>query len=395
VPDAAAHAAHADHDPTPSGRFQVSRIPTQHSAPGDLQVMITIPAWSVMRSTDRDYNYNRFPLLNRQFKLHFRGNYGLRSLLWSNALYTLQRFAPNLRLEALPYGSVPGVRVPRAVQVMFAYGSFPMDLETRVPILWEHTFAPQRGSDELAWQAQLRREHMLAATRATSIVTATQPSAAWFRRIFPEFSAKVTAIPYYLPHLSAAPAALLEQRAADSGKLRILFVGKQARRKGLPALVAAWALLGAGIRRQLQITVVSAMFDGSCDLPAEWVHHSSVPDVSQLMRESHVFAFPTQHEAYGLVLVEALAAGCAVVTTSAEIQRSIVGAAAGSFIDPSSPSELAQALSQLVADRVLLRDKMLAARARFAEHYEPSVVGAQYARLLWDTAGCAVEDVAR
>jgi glycosyltransferase involved in cell wall biosynthesis len=374
----------------PSGRFHVSRILTQIVEPGDLQVMIAIPAWSVMRSTDRDYNYDRFALLNRQFKLHFRGNYGLRSLLLSNASYALQRFAPRLRRPPIPYGSVPGVRVPRGVQVIFAYGSFPMDLDTNVPILWEHTFAPQRGSDPEAWQKQLRQEHRLAATRATRIVTATAPSASWFRRIFPEYSAKISTVPYYLPHLDSR-----ERDAAVSGKLRVLFVGKQARRKGLPTLIAAWQQLAAATRQELQVTVVSAMLDGHCSLPAEWVHHRAVPDVSLLMRESHVFAFPTQHEAYGLVLVEAMAAGCAILTTSAEIQRSIVGDAAGSFIDPTAPAELAAALSQLAADRKLLREKMLAARARFAECYEPAVVGAQYAKLLYETAGRALADIAR
>ena len=374
----------------PSERFQMSRIPTQIVAAGDLQVMIAVPAWSLVRSTDRDYNYDRFPLLNRQYKLHFRGNYGLRSLFLSNVMFTMMRFLPELKRQPLRYGAVPAVRVPRAVQVIFAYGMFPQDLKTHVPILWEHTFAPQRGSDEAAWHALLRQDHMLAATGATRVVTATEVSAQWFRRVFPEHAAKVRVVPYYLPHLIAA-----DRPAAESGTIKLLFVGKQARRKGLPVLAAAWELLSVAARQQLEVTVVSAMLDGNIPLPAAWVHHNTVPDVSAVMREADVFVFPTQHEAYGLVLVEALAAGCAVVTTGAVIQRSIVGGAAGSFIDPSSASELAAALNQLVSDRALLRSKMSAARARFAEHYAPAVVGAKYAQLLWETAGRANADVTR
>jgi glycosyltransferase involved in cell wall biosynthesis len=120
-----------------------------------------------------------------------------------------------------------------------------------------------------------------------------------------------------------------------------------------------------------------------------------VPDVTELLRAAHVLAFPTKHEAYGLVLVEGMAAGCAIVTTSAPVQRSIVGDAAGSFIDPHAPAEVAQALSELVHDRTLLQTKMLAARACFAQHYEPGRVGQRYAELLWATSGQHTASVSR
>jgi glycosyltransferase involved in cell wall biosynthesis len=365
-----------------SERLQPSVVPQQRIEPGDLQVLLALPGWSIMRSTDREYVYERFARLNEPFRLHFAGNYGVRSLTLANLQYTLERVAP-----VSFHGRLPGLRVGPETQVIFSYGQFPHGLSSRVPILWEHTFAPQRSDDPERWRVQLRAEHMRAATRATRVVTATEVSAAWFRRIFPEHAHKIAAIPYYLPHLSLLPEAEVAQKAADTSRLRVVFIGKQAVRKGLDVLAAAWALLTPALRERISVTVVSALFDGAVALPGDWTHHRSVPDVTSLLRDAHVLAFPTKIEAYGLVLVEGLAAGCAILTTSAEIQRSIVGDAAGSFVDPTSPAEVAAALTQLATDAERLRRQMLAARQRFAECYEPRLVGARYAELLWATAG--------
>lgn len=378
-----------------SARLRLRRVPTQRFEPGDLEVLLALPAWSVVRSTDRDYIYDRFAQINQHFKVRFHANHGLRSLALANMQSTLERFAPQLSLPGLEQGSVQALRVAPSMEVIFAYGDFPKGLESHVPILWEHTFAPQRGIPEAVWVQQLRAAHLRAATEATRVVTATDVSVDWFRKVFPEFADKITAIPYYLPHLSLPESSALEKKAADSGKLRVVFVGKEARRKGLDSLVAAWQLLDADTQGKLSFDVVTGMYDGPVELPADWKLHDSVPDVMVLMRDAHVLAFPTKHKAYGLVLVEGLSAGCAILTTSAEIQRSIVGPAAGKFVDPTSAAQIADALKQWVSDRAALRANMFAARERFAECYQPNVVGARYAQLLWDTAGRKVDKVAR
>jgi glycosyltransferase involved in cell wall biosynthesis len=164
-------------------------------------------------------------------------------------------------------------------------------------------------------------------------------------------------------------------------------VGKQARRKGLDTLVQAWALLPAHVRRQLAVQVVSAMVDGEVSLPPEWARARYVPDVCAVMENAHVLVFPTKQEAFGLVLVEAMAAGCMIVTTKAQLQRSIVGDEAGCFIDPHSSEELATALESVVADRSRLAVGMKAARRRFLSEYHHGEVGRRYAMVLAMAAG--------
>ena len=93
------------------------------------------------------------------------------------------------------------------------------------------------------------------------------------------------------------------------------------------------------------------------------------------MAEHDVLVFPTRHEAYGLVLVEAMARGLAVITTSAEVQREIVGPAGGLFVDPFSVRALAAALREMAHDPARLPAMAAANRARFAAEYWHEVVG--------------------
>ena len=129
------------------------------------------------------------------------------------------------------------------------------------------------------------------------------------------------------------------------------------------------------------------MLDGPVELPAGWEHIAYAPDVHALMRQADVLAFPTKEEAYGLVLVEGLAAGCAVLTTKAPLQRSIVGDDAGYFVDPNDHATVALALSHVVEDRAKLAGRIRAARARFESRYQATIVGPNYHRLLWATLG--------
>lgn len=372
-------------------RLRPSRLPEQRREPGDLEVQLAFPAWTPVRSTDREYVYERFPRLSQAFRVHFTGNYGARCIARRSLKYGAARLGLPLPRDAY----LRDLHVPAYIAAVFAYGEYPIDLRADVPVLYEQTFAPQRGVDPVAWSATTRATHLQAARKATRVVTATEVSADWFRRVFPEAAHKVCAVPYYLPELRAISLAELDRKAAEGGPLRVIFVGKQGHRKGLDSLVAAWSLLDTATRQQLQVRIVSALLDGPLSLPASWTHHARVPDVQALMRESHVLAFPTKQEAYGLVLVEGMAAGCALLTTCAEIQRSIVGEAAGLFVDPTAPHEIAGSLTRLVADRQELRQRMHAARERFIARHEPAVVGERYAQLLWQTAGRSASDVWR
>lgn len=367
-------------------RASPSRLPVLPTAADDLRVQLTMPVWTINRSTDRSYVYERFARLGERYPLQFAPADAVEYLAAWNARYLAAR---GLKLAGvtLEYGLwTPRIRRRSAGEVVFSYGEFP-DGYDDVPIVWEHTFAPQLTSDETAWQERWRARASSIVERATRIVTATEVSVEWFARMFPRAATKVRCVPYYLPDITAISDDALRAKLADSAPVRVLFVGKEARRKGLPQFVAAYRELDAATQRQLDVHVISAMLDGVVELPATWHWQRSVPDVQVAMRDAHAFVFPSLTEAFGLVLVEAMAAGCMPVSTIAPLQRSIVGDEAGLFADPRDPSALADCLRTLVRDRDRLQHGMRAARDRFDRRYAAEQVGRGYANLLWEGAG--------
>lgn len=369
-------------------RLRWSPRPERSDALGDLTVLLSMPRWTAHHSTDRNYIYDSFVSLSQRFGLSFVSPDSLHYVAAWCGEYLMQRALETAGAQADSSLFTPALAPDPCADAVFSYGKYPRLLRDK-PVLWEHTFAPQLGVDEQEWRRHWRRTAVLAAAAATQVVTATELSAQWFADMFPEHAAKVHVIPYYLHETRAIDPARLRAKAEHAGPVRLLFVGKQGRRKGLDTLVRAWELLSTSDRARVSVRVISAMLDGPVELPPTWEHSHHVPDVVTAMEDAHVLVFPTKVEAFGLVLVEALAAGCIALTTSAPIQQSIVGSDAGVFIDPRDASALASAIASLASDPERLRAGMTAARERFLARYDPEVVGQQYADLMYRVAGRA------
>lgn len=141
--------------------------------------------------------------------------------------------------------------------------------------------------------------------------------------------------------------------------LRLLWVGTFSIRKGAHLLLQVWHQLGLGRHAQLDVY-------GRCDLPAAVslalpgvILHGSVPQVE--LREAYLSAdaliFPTLSDSFGMVVTEALAHGCPVLTTDAagagELLREGVD---GRVIAAGDPSALAELLQWALDQRQLLRE---------------------------------------
>jgi hypothetical protein len=368
-----------------AGRLRASQVSSAPRAKDDLVVALTTPTWTVQRSTDRDYVYGSFSRLAELYPLAFQAANALQYVVQCNLDTVGRRIARGFGFTASGRAVTPAFAAPTGAEAVFAYGRYPSGRD-RVPVLWEHSFAPQLDSDHEEWSRHFLRECALPAQAATRVVVPTEASREWFVRLFPLEAEKVRVLPYYLPTLQAISTAALEAKQAED-VTRLLFVGKEARRKGLQALVDAWRLLPSRVRRHVSVRVVSAMLDGEVAIPAEWDLSKWVPSVTVEMRRAHALVFPTRREAYGLVLVEGLSAGCMALTTSALSQRSIVGDQAGLFVDPRRPQELADAITLLVEDRARRNQAMADAVLKFTQDYRPELVGQRYAELLWETAG--------
>ncbi|MFN0093863.1 MAG: glycosyltransferase family 4 protein [Dehalococcoidia bacterium] len=156
----------------------------------------------------------------------------------------------------------------------------------------------------------------------------------------------------------------------------VLFVGRFEERKGLPILLEAFAeveqgvpgahlvVVGAGalrkryeawVQREGLRRVHFAGYVSDDDLPA-YYQHSAVSCAPN-----------TGNESFGIVLIEAMAAGCPVVASNIEgFAELTVYGAHGLLVAPKSPRALADALRRILTDEKL----RAATAARGTDHVE-------------------------
>ena len=106
----------------------------------------------------------------------------------------------------------------------------------------------------------------------------------------------------------------------------------------------------------------------------------------QLMQAADFLVFPSRFEPFGLVLLEAMAAGLPVITARTAGGARLIGPEDGFVIDdPENVALLAGAMERLASD-VLLRERMAANARATAEQYTFGRMAASYADLLENAA---------
>jgi glycosyltransferase involved in cell wall biosynthesis len=153
----------------------------------------------------------------------------------------------------------------------------------------------------------------------------------------------------------------------DPAVVSIAFVGTVCARKGLDDLRIAMLLLRDAARlTRVRVTIVG---DGRQEGPnvfqrvREDYANSDLtdivrftgplppPEVRSILTKADIFCLPSHWEGLPLSLLEAMAAGAAVVaTTVGEIPEVLAQGEAGVLIEPRQPAQLADALGRLVDD---------------------------------------------
>lgn len=154
---------------------------------------------------------------------------------------------------------------------------------------------------------------------------------------------KVTVTPY---GIDVARVPFAPDARDGNGPCRFLFVGQGVQRKGLHHLLKAWRKLRLP---KAELTVVAAFIDpGIAALAGEGVRilsRQSRADLWRLYNESHVFVMASLVEGFGLVYLEALAAGCyAVGTDNTGLPDLAASPAEAMSVPPADVDSLAAAL---------------------------------------------------
>ena len=164
----------------------------------------------------------------------------------------------------------------------------------------------------------------------------------------------------------------------QDGTPNVLFVGRHEPRKGLLDLLKAHRILRrSGDRSRLLIVgsgpqerearryVATRGLNG-----VEFLGRVSDAEKAQLYKTADVYVSPaTGGESFGIVLLEAMAAGTAIVCSDIHGYKGVVRRGReGLLVPPRQPRELAAAIDTLIADQVL-RERMGAAGRERAEDF--------------------------
>jgi len=163
-----------------------------------------------------------------------------------------------------------------------------------------------------------------------------------------------------------------DRSARPPGPVHLLFVGGDFARKGGDTLLEAFTRLPPSPDVHLHIvTKTRGVGEG---LPGVTVWHDVQPNSDPLLRLfalADLFVFPTRGDCLPLAVMEALASGLPVVTTTVgALPEAVTHGETGWIVPPDDPDALADALAALASDGALRARLACQARAVGRERFD-------------------------
>ncbi len=186
----------------------------------------------------------------------------------------------------------------------------------------------------------------------------------------------------------------------------VVFTGRLVSYKGLPTLLRVWEKVHPQHPSACLILVGSGGMDiQNCEADLrEYVARNrleqsvrftgAVENVQDFLQAADLFVLPTENEAFGLSLIEAMACGLAVISTSVGGVRDILhNEDNGLVVRPGDPEELRGALDYLLTNPSLRARLGERARQTVAERYSSERIANEYFDLFRDLAQWDPESV--
>jgi glycosyltransferase involved in cell wall biosynthesis len=204
---------------------------------------------------------------------------------------------------------------------------------------------------------------------------------------------KVIVIPYGVPQPAnlANRKSFREKHEISESTPILTFVGRLVPYKGVHSIIEAVYILGksfpdirlivAGPEKGDFTSSVSSdnpYYAGLLSLRENLGLSSSVlftgflgiEELHELFADTTIFVFPSTEEAFGLVLIEAMAMGLPIITTNVPPMTEIIDDHSGKFVDPDSPRQIADRVNALLSNPQLLKEISEYNVTRFYAEYE-------------------------
>jgi starch synthase len=192
---------------------------------------------------------------------------------------------------------------------------------------------------------------------------------------------------------------VLERYGIDLARPYVIFVGRITRQKGVPVLLRAASglipeaqlvLLAGAADTQEQLAEVTELVDGlrATRSGVFWIPEMLPKhDVIQLLTHATVFAIPSVYEPLGIVNLEAMACGTAVVgSRTGGIPEVVADGETGLLVPAGEPEPLAAALNTLLSDPDRAAAMGQAGRKRAVAEFGWPAIAAQTANLYAELA---------
>ncbi|WP_454726785.1 MULTISPECIES: glycosyltransferase family 4 protein [Cupriavidus] len=268
--------------------------------------------------------------------------------------------------------------------ILYSHGRFPVTTEN-VPAAWLHGVVDpdmriRSGVSVSSIEYEYKRMRPIF-ERAGVVLCPTRAFAMRHSEKFPDISNKFQYSPFFLSNIEAITEDVCIKKHMDDGRIRFLFVGRDAYRKGLDLIFSALNKIPESVRKKIAMDVVTndraARRQFGHIEGITWHQELSKMEVVDLMRRAHVFVMPSRFETYGLVYLEAMASGCAVISANWESQREIFDGGECGFPTDSNVNAIAAAIRNCCCTEIRI-EKSLNGIRKFSREYSPASVSARH-----------------
>lgn len=290
-------------------------------------------------------------------------------------LYT--RMIPFLHGKVLRQSSViKSNQTPGALTALTAARRFNKPMLARCGYMHSEFIANQHGANSPQARQALDDERKLFGAADAIEVTTPMMRDNIIARI-PASAAKITVTPNYVDTATFSPRKVEKE-------IDLLFIGRLNPQKNLEALLES--LRGLNLKT---VIIGSGPLENalkekakSLDLDIDWKGNIPNTELPEYLNRSKIFILPSHYEGHPKTLIEAMAAGVAVIGTNVPGIREVVTHRENGWLCDTDPASIKEAITAISRSQQLRAELGKNARTFALDHYSLEIIAEQELALL-------------